>query len=105
MPQAHGTIWGAFAPRSRKPVGIGIPSARPIGTSMATEMSMRAARGNGIAHVMIGPVTATTATPMSATPSAAAMPARASVAGAKRRLHAAPSPVPSSSEKRVTVNE
>src|SRR6266446_5808390 len=54
MPHAHDTICGALELNSRRPAGIGTPSATPIGTSVATAMRMRTVRENGIADAMSG---------------------------------------------------
>src|SRR5262245_60679233 len=105
MPHAHATIWGARELSRRIPVGIGTPSATPIGTSSAAATAMRALLDSGIAHATIGVAITITATAIRATVATAAAPLRRNVASVKRRLHAAPRPVPSSSEKSVTVSE
>jgi len=54
MPHAQATICGAVRLSNRNPVGIGIPNARPIGTSIATATATRQPRDSGIAQVTIG---------------------------------------------------
>ena len=72
---------------------------------MATAISIRALRENGIAQLTIGVATTTNASATAATVRIPIAPLRRSRAPSNRRLHAAPSPVPSSSENNVTVSE
>ena len=98
------TTIGAIATKI-KTLGIGLPSATPIGTSMRAATSMRAGRENGMAQFTTGVATAMNTMATAATATIPIDPDRRSVAASNRRLHAAPSPVPSSSENSVTVNE
>src|SRR2546428_13692463 len=78
IPQAHGNICGARALNSRTPVGIGIPNARPIGTSVATAMAIRVVRANGMAQLTNGVTTTITAMAIAATVTNAMAPVRPS---------------------------
>src|SRR5437588_7160800 len=60
IPHAQETIWGARERSNRMPAGIGTPSATPIGTSIATAITIRTPRENGMAHVISGVATAMT---------------------------------------------
>ena len=46
IPHAHDTMSGARIRSSRRPAGIGMPRATPIGTSVATATRMRTGCGS-----------------------------------------------------------
>ena len=87
------------------PAGIGMPSTIPIGTSVATATAMRTGRENGIAHVMNGATVTIASRPSATITRIATAVLRRSVSGREPSAEAAPMPVPSRSEKSVTVSE
>src|SRR3989442_13446476 len=66
MPHAHVTIRGALALRTRMPAGIGTPSVIPTGTSIASAMSIRMKRGDGIDQATMDVTTTIARTPIAA---------------------------------------
>src|SRR5689334_10404791 len=105
MPQPHGMISARLAASRRMPPGSGMPRRMPTGVMSATAKAMRTGSSHGM------PMSTRRARPNAAASATNATPTSARTVRSRTRSEAIrllisdPTPVPSSSEKSVTVSE